>query len=347
MPRRARPGRAAASPARIAMPSSLRAARWQLVVTLEDGSETGLASRSKFAGYQGDAGSPRRPAGQQRPAPRNPDRPRATRSARPTRPASRTCWSKPRSPPSWTARTRSRGRRRGQGGRLRNWLGLMRGDLVDSLREGRQDLTRRLNADQDYTAPDGGSLTLRAAALMFVRNVGHLMTNPAVLARRWHEVPEGILDAVSPACRDARPATRRRADPRNSRSGSVYIVKPKMHGPDEVAFTSELFGRVEDLLGLPATPQDGHHGRGAPHLAQPCRLHRRGRLARGVHQHRLPRPHRRRDPHRDGSRADDPQGRHEGSDWISAYERNNVQVGLACGLRARRRSARACGRCPT
>ncbi len=132
----------------------------------------------------------------------------------------------------------------------RNWLGLMKGDLTEEVAKGGKTFTRRLNPDVAYTAPDGGSFDLHCRSLMLVRNVGHLMTNPAILDRDGNEVPEGIMDAAITALialYDIGPNGRRK----NSRTGSMYVVKPKMHGPEEVAFAAEIFSRVEDVLGMP------------------------------------------------------------------------------------------------
>jgi len=128
----------------------------------------------------------------------------------------------------------------------RNWLGLNKGDLTDRFEKSGHMIDRKMNPNRAYTAPDGSTFSLPGLSLMLIRNVGHLMTNPAILDKDGREAPEGILDAMISSMIAMHDLQSRQ----NSRAGSVYIVKPKMHGPEEVAFTDQLLGQVEDALGL-------------------------------------------------------------------------------------------------
>ena len=132
----------------------------------------------------------------------------------------------------------------------KNWLGLMKGDLAEEVAKGGSSFTRTMNPDRVYTAVDGSALTLHGRSLLFVRNVGHLMTIDAIIDSQGFEVPEGIMDGLVTSL-IALHNLKGNCSRKNSRTGSVYIVKPKMHGPEEAAFTNELFGRVEDVLGMP------------------------------------------------------------------------------------------------
>ena len=218
-------------------------------------------------------------------------------------------------------------------GAYANWLGLMKGDLEETFEKGGQMMTRRLSADRVYIAPEGGEVSLKGRALLWLRNVGHLMTNPAILDRDGAEIGEGLMDALCTVMIAMHDLKRESG---NSVHGSVYVVKPKMHGPAEVAFSDEIFAKVEDILGLPRnTVKIGimdEERRTSANLKSCIRAAKSrvafintgflDRTGDEIHTSMESGPFSRKDFIKLKG-------------WIGAYENLNVDIGLECGLQGR------------